>query len=79
MKIEVRLYASLGRYLPDEREGNSCVLEVPPGTTIQDLFLRLKIPSDAPKIIFLNGIHARGEEVLKDGDRVGAFPPVAGG
>jgi molybdopterin converting factor small subunit len=27
----------------------------------------------------LNGIHARGDEVLKDGDRVGAFPPVAGG
>jgi molybdopterin converting factor small subunit len=27
----------------------------------------------------LNGIHAQGDEVLKEGDRVGAFPPVAGG
>jgi len=79
MKIELRLYASLGRYLPEEREGNSSFLEVQAGTTIRELFLRLRIPPDSPKIIFLNGIHAKGDEVLKEGDRVGAFPPVAGG
>ena len=79
MKIEVRLYASLGRYLPEKNEGNSCTVEAEPGTTIRDLFLRLAIPPEARKIIFLNGIHARSDEVLKDGDRVGAFPPVAGG
>jgi sulfur-carrier protein len=79
MRIELRLYASLGRYLPEEKEGNSCMLEVQDGTTIRGLFLRLHLPADAPKIIFLNGIHAQGGEVLKDGDRVGAFPPVAGG
>ncbi|NWF55410.1 MAG: MoaD/ThiS family protein [Syntrophaceae bacterium] len=79
MKIELRLYASLGRYLPEEKDGNSCVVEVEPGTTIRDLFLRFQIPAEARKIIFLNGIHAQGDEVLKNGDRVGAFPPVAGG
>jgi sulfur-carrier protein len=79
MKIELRLYASLGQYLPENKEGNSCLVEVRPGITIRDLFLRLHIPLEAPKIIFLNGIHAQGGEVLKEGDRVGAFPPVAGG
>jgi molybdopterin converting factor small subunit len=79
MKIELRLYASLSRYLPEEKDGNSCVVEVEPGTTIRDLFLRFQIPAEARKIIFLNGIHAQGDEVLKNGDRVGAFPPVAGG
>jgi len=79
MKIELRLYASLGRYLPENKEGNSCLVEVQPGTTIRELFLRLHLPPEAPKIIFLNGIHALGDEVLNDGDRVGAFPPVAGG
>jgi molybdopterin converting factor small subunit len=34
---------------------------------------------DKVKIIFLNGIHASGEETLREGDRVGVFPPVAGG
>jgi molybdopterin synthase sulfur carrier subunit len=79
MKIELRLYASLGRYLPEKKEGNSCIVEVEPGTTIRELFLRFRIPPEERKIIFLNGIHAQGDEVLKEGDRVGAFPPVAGG
>ena len=79
MKIELRLYASLGQYLPEEKEGNSCIVEVEPGTTIRELLLRFHIPPEARKIIFLNGIHAQGDEGLKEGDRVGAFPPVAGG
>jgi molybdopterin converting factor small subunit len=79
MRIELRLYASLGQYLPEEKEGNSCILQVQPGTTIRELLHRMQVPPEAPKIIFLNGIHAQGDEVLKDGDRVGAFPPVAGG
>ncbi len=79
MVIELRLYASLSRYLPEEREGNSCRMEVEPGITIQDVLQRLHIPSEIPKVIFLNGVHARGDEVLQEGDRLGVFPPVAGG
>ncbi len=79
MKIELRLYASLGRYLPESCEGNSCVLEIKAGTTIRELLDSRNVPREAPKVIFLNGIHARGDEILKEGDRVGAFPPVAGG
>jgi sulfur-carrier protein len=79
MKIELRLYASLSRYLPETRERNVCMLEIGPGTTIHQLLVHLHIPPEAPKVIFLNGIHAIGDEVLKEGDRVGAFPPVAGG
>ena len=79
MKIKVNLYASLKRYLPEKAIGNSCVLEIGDRVTIRELLDQLHIPADAPKFIFLNGIHARGNEILKDGDRVGAFPPVAGG
>ena len=79
MRIELRLYASLSRYLPEKREGNSCDIEIAPGTTINELLRDRNIPLEAPKVIFLNGVHARGDEILKEGDRVGAFPPVAGG
>ena len=79
MKIELRLYASLSRYLPEKREGNSCDIEIATGTTINEVLRDRNIPLDAPRVIFLNGIHARGDEILKEGDRVGAFPPVAGG
>ncbi len=79
MTIELRLYASLTRYLPAAREGNSCVLQIDPGTTIENLLQKLEIPPENPRVIFLNGVHAKGDEVLKDGDRLGVFPPVAGG
>jgi sulfur carrier protein ThiS len=80
MRIELNLYASLARYLPREAEalpGRTC--EVEEGTTIIDLLQRLQVPMDRVKMIFLNGLHARGDETLQEGDRVGVFPPVAGG
>jgi len=46
---------------------------------VSELLEQLKIPPDAVKLVFLNGIHANGNETLKDGDRVGAFPPIGGG
>lgn len=79
MKVELRLYATLQGYLPDTGEGNLRIVEVSEGTTVQDFLQKLAIPADAVKVIFINGIHAKGDEFLKEGDRVGAFPPVAGG
>ncbi|RPJ34311.1 MAG: MoaD/ThiS family protein [Deltaproteobacteria bacterium] len=79
MRVELRLYASLQKFLPGDSADNTRWVEMEEGATIRSLFEKFQIPLDAPKIIFLNGIHARRDEVLKDGDRVGAFPPVAGG
>jgi len=80
MKIEVKLYASLGRYMPQDVlvKGQDDV-EVGEGTTIKTLLEDLKVPLETVKLIFLNGIHAKDNEILKDGDRLGVFPPVAGG
>ena len=74
MKVELNLYASLARFVP--RTGP---MEVDGDTTILGLLRRLDVPMEKVKIIFLNGIHASGQESLKDGDRIGVFPPVAGG
>lgn len=79
MKIELILYASLRHYLPEQNGKNSCMVEVEEGTTIGRLLAKLQIPAEAAKILFRNGVHVKSDEVLKDGDRVGAFPPVAGG
>jgi len=79
MKIELKLYASLASHMPEKADGNPYMMEVTEGTTIGKFLEQLKVPVEAVKIIFLNGIHAKGDEVLKEGDRVGVFPPVAGG
>ena len=79
MKIQLNLYASLARYLPHKGKGNPCTLELVDGTTIDEVLTLLKIPSNVVKLLFLNGVHAAGDEILKEGDRVGVFPPIGGG
>jgi molybdopterin synthase sulfur carrier subunit len=80
MKVEIKLYASLGRYMPDVKGSSvSQVIEVENETTIGRLLERLKVPAGVVKLIFLNGVHAQTDQVLHDGDRLGVFPPVAGG
>ena len=79
MKIEMNLYASLSRYAPDRGSRKRFLMEITEGTKIRDLLAQLKVPKDAVKILFINGVHANGDTIVKDGDRLGIFPPVAGG
>lgn len=79
MKIELKLYASLSPYMPQKTGENPYMVEITEGITIGEFLENLKIPADAVRIIFLNGVHAREDEILKEGDRVGVFPPLAGG
>jgi sulfur-carrier protein len=79
MKIELRLYASLAALLPEGCGGSPCDFDAPEGWTVMEVLGWLNIPQDIPKIIFLNGVHAEGQEVLKPGDRLAVFPPIAGG
>jgi molybdopterin converting factor small subunit len=80
MKIQLNLFASLSKFLPEPRGGGfTNTMEVDEGTTIKSLLDALHIPLELPKIVFLNGIHADLNTVLKEGDRLGLFPPLAGG
>ncbi len=79
MKIDVYLFATLVRHLPEGAEGRSLSLEADENTCVRDVMKRLDIPENSVKLIFVNGVHAQPETSLKDGDRVGLFPPVGGG
>ena len=79
MEIELKLFASLAVYMPENTAGGFCSMAVSEGTTIRELLEQLNVPLENVKLIFLNGIHAGLSQVLEDGDRLGVFPPVAGG
>ena len=79
MEIEVKLFATLRDYLPKGSSRFSCKMEVDPSTRIQDILSRLKIPEEIPKIILINGVHGKKDQLLKEGDVLSIFPPVAGG
>ena len=79
MKIEVNLYATLKKYMKNETGGKPLVLEISEDTSVKDMIQKLKVPADSVKLIFINGVHAKRDTILKDGDRLGLFPPVGGG
>ena len=79
MKVQLILYASLTHHMPTESLDSAGALDVSAGSTVKDLIDRLKIPAESAKVIFLNGRHAKYDQVLHNGDRLAVFPPVAGG
>ncbi|MGI6227741.1 MAG: MoaD/ThiS family protein [Peptococcales bacterium] len=78
MHVEVRLFATLRDLFPPEKRGID-IIQLEKGSTISDLINHIKIPQDTPLIIMVNGRRQLEDVELKDGDRIGIFPPVGGG
>ena len=83
MKVTLKLFATLGTYLPRERQGNLVEVEVPDGTTPDALIERFGVPGDMVHLVLLNGVYLdpgqRAGRALTSGDTVAVWPPVAGG
>lgn len=83
MKITLKLYASLGAYLPAGAVRNEIDLDLPDGTTVGDLLGRHQVPREACHLILINGTFTppatADAKPLTEGDAVAVWPPVAGG
>jgi sulfur-carrier protein len=81
MKLDIGLYAGLtcgNSALPSFGQ-KEFVLEVPDGTTVRELRVILAIDPAIPLLCMVNNHHEQEDWVLRDGDRVGMFPPIGGG
>jgi molybdopterin synthase sulfur carrier subunit len=79
MLVHVKLFATLGMFAPHGISAKPFPLEVEPGSTLQDLVGRLKIPDEEVKICFVNGRIMELSYCFQEGDEVGIFPPIGGG
>ena len=84
MKVRVKLYARLERYLPKGGDdANEADLDVAPGTTVAEVFQGLGLPKEFCHLVLVNGGYLapaeRATRVLEKGDHLAAWPPVAGG
>lgn len=83
MKVALKLFATLGDYLPPERKGNVVALEVDEGTTVQTLIDRFGVPERLAHLVLVNGVYIppaqRAAHRLVDADELAVWPPVAGG
>ena len=79
MKVDVALYATLSRYLPPGSVQRKAAIAVRDGATAREIMLQLRIPQEYPNILQVNGQQANPDTVLKEGDTLAIFPPLAGG
>ena len=75
INIELNLFANLSQYLPANKQS----YQVNENTNIEKVIQELGIPDDMVKLIFINGKRVEKTHLLKQGDRLGVFPPVGGG
>lgn len=79
MKVEVHLTATLRAYLPGGGRGDSVVLDLPEGTTVDQAVRVLRIPPQMERLTVVNGRDAAPGQTLAEGDVLSLFPPLAGG
>lgn len=83
MQVTLKLFASLAPFLPDGAARNQADVEVADGTSIRALLDAYNVPPAACHLVLLNGVFqspaVRTGVILKPGDAVAVWPPVAGG
>lgn len=78
MRVEVRVYGGLERYVPVSF-GQAMAVDLPDGARVRDLLAVLGVPEKEVFSILVNGRHRTPSDPLEAEDRVALFPPVAGG
>ena len=83
MKIVVKLFASLSDYLPTDSRANSMELEVPDDATANQIMDLLELPPNRVHLVLRNGSFVEAQDrdlpLIKDGDAIAFWPPIAGG
>jgi sulfur carrier protein ThiS len=88
MKITFKLFAMLSDHLPAQvngavRTGNQIELDLPEGTTVQQVIDRFALPASLVHLVLVDGRYidkgARASEILSEGRVLAIWPPIAGG
>ncbi|MEE9326297.1 MAG: MoaD/ThiS family protein [Cocleimonas sp.] len=82
MKMYLELYASLMHLLPPGSARFKREIKVAEDAVVQDVIDEYKVPMEQVHIVLVNGKFVcddRDKHLLKEGDVLSIWPPVAGG
>lgn len=84
MNITLKLFATLGDYLPASvRPANQMSLTLAEGVTITQVIEPFALPAKLVHLVLVNGHYIapekRATHVLVEGDVLAIWPPIAGG
>lgn len=84
MKITLKLYATLGDLMPSHAVRNVAAVEVEDGATLHSIIDQYRVPRKLAHLVLINGVFVCDADrdqsgLLKEGDVLAIWPPVAGG
>lgn len=84
MKITFKLYATLGDLLPPNAVRNVATIDVPEDATLHSIIDQYHVPRELAHLVLINGVFVCDADrdqsgMLKEGDALAIWPPVAGG
>ena len=83
MRVTVKLYATLGDYLPAGSKNNRVDVEVAEAAAVDAVLRPFSLPPRLTHLVLVNGVFVPAEEratsLLKEGDTLAVWPPIAGG
>lgn len=77
--VNVLAFATLRRFMSEQKVGEPKVMQIPAGTTFAQLRDMLALPEAEVKVVMRNNIHVGFDQIAEDGDRIAFIPAVAGG
>jgi len=79
MRVRVKLHGTLRKYLPAGSSENFVEVDLPNGATVGEAVSRLAIPPAHAKMMVSGNEQLEPTAVLRDGQELNLFPPLAGG
>ncbi len=83
MRVTLKLFATLGDYLPPGSKDNRVELDIDPADSLQLVLDRCQLPERLIHLVLINGVYIppaeRAGRCLEPGDQLAVWPPIAGG
>jgi putative ubiquitin-RnfH superfamily antitoxin RatB of RatAB toxin-antitoxin module len=74
MRVTVRFYEELNDYIPEEIRKTDIEIDLPDGSSIENLIMKYGIPGEDIHLALVNGRNSTLQEKLKDKDRISLYP-----
>ena len=79
MKVKVNLYGTLNTKIPGYRQSGGIEIELPEGSTVDDLLALLRIPESKKAVVTIDGRIRKAGDKIPHGAHARILQPIHGG
>lgn len=79
MRVSVKLFGTMPEYYPGSYPDTGLDIEISENSSVAELLEYIRLPQKHVAIVAINGMLAKGTDVVPDGAEVKLFQPLNGG